>query len=94
MNVLFETSSGHPSLKEAPDSVYIIKLKERRHAVKSPAIAILAVAIVWAAVIFAVGSTLHDTPYLTSVLVYMGGGVAATLSIVGVSLRRLRTKSG
>ncbi len=60
---------------------------------KSPAIAIVAVAIVWAGVIFAVGSTLHDTPYLTSVLVYIGGGVAVTLSIVGTSLRRLRTKT-
>jgi len=61
--------------------------------VKSPALAILAVAIVWAGVIFAVGSTLHDTPYLTSVLVYMGAGVAVTLSVVGTSLRRLRSKN-
>jgi len=60
---------------------------------KSPAMAILAVAIVWAGVIFAVGSTLHDTPYLTSVLVYMGVGVAVTLAIVGTSVRRLRSKN-
>ena len=60
---------------------------------KSPAVAILAVAIVRAGVIFAVGSTLHDTPYLTSVLVYMGVGVAVTLSVVGTSLRRLRSKN-
>jgi len=60
---------------------------------KSPAMAILAVAIVWAGVTFAVGSTLHDTPYLTSVMAYMGVGVAVTISIVGTSLRRLRSKS-
>lgn len=57
---------------------------------KSPAMTILALAIAWAAVIFAVGSTLHDTPYLTSVLVYLAVGVAVTLSVVGTSLRRLR----
>jgi hypothetical protein len=61
--------------------------------VKSPAVTTLAVAIVWAAMIFAVGSTLHDTPYLTPVLVYMGGGAAVTLSIVGTSLHRLRSKN-
>lgn len=60
---------------------------------KSPAIAILAVAIVWAGVIYAVVSTLYDTPYLNAVLVYLGVGVAATLTVVGTSLRRLRSKN-
>ena len=57
---------------------------------KSPAAAIVAVAILWAGVIIAVASTVHGTTYATSVLVYIAGGAAITLIIVATSLRRMR----
>jgi hypothetical protein len=57
---------------------------------KSPVLVIVMVAILWAAVIFAVGSTLHGTAFLSPVLVYIGGGAATTLILVGTTLRRLQ----
>jgi hypothetical protein len=49
---------------------------------------LLALAIVWAAVIFASAGVLRGTPYWDSMLPILGGGAAASILIVGAALRR------
>ncbi len=44
---------------------------------------IVAVAIVWAAVILASAVVLKDTPYWTPMLPILGGGAGATIIIMG-----------
>jgi hypothetical protein len=52
------------------------------------ALAIIGVAIVWAAVIFASSLVLEGTPYSGRILIVLGGGAAATIIILGGVLRK------
>lgn len=54
---------------------------KRRNAV------LLAIAVIWAAVIFTVSGVVEGTPASGKVLTLVGGGVAATLIVVGGGLR-------
>ena len=49
---------------------------------------IVAVAIIWAAVILAVSSTLSGSPLERQVLTLLGGGAAGTIVVLGGWLRR------
>jgi len=59
--------------------------------VKSFAAVIIVVALLWAAVIIAVATTLRGTAYSTPVIIYIAAGASITLSIVGATLRRFRS---
>jgi VIT1/CCC1 family predicted Fe2+/Mn2+ transporter len=48
----------------------------------------VAIAILWAAVILAVSSTLSGSPLERQVLTLVGGGVAGTIIVLGGWLRR------
>jgi hypothetical protein len=49
---------------------------------------VVAVAIIWAAVILAVSSTLSGSPLEQQVLTLVGGGAAGTIVVLGGWLRR------
>ena len=55
---------------------------------KSSGVAIIALAIIWAAVIFASAVVLKGTPYFGKMLPILGGGAGASIVVVGGSLRR------
>ena len=48
-------------------------------------------ALLWAAVIIAVATTLRNTAYSTPVIIYIAAGASITLSIVGATLRRFQS---
>ena len=47
------------------------------------AIAVIVIALIWAAVIFAVSTTLGDTAQSSRVLSILGGGAAASIILLG-----------
>ena len=49
---------------------------------------VIAIAILWAAVILAVSSTLSGSPLERQVLTLVGGGAAGTIIVLGGWLRR------
>ncbi len=54
---------------------------------------IIAIAIVWAAVIIAAEMVLAGTPYSSRVTQLLGGGAAATIIILGGSRRKLHDRN-
>ncbi len=54
----------------------------------SARIRIIAIAVVWAAVILSVGIVLEGSPHATPVITLVAGGTAATLIILGAWLKR------
>ncbi len=52
------------------------------------AVGIVAVALIWAAVIWAACVVLDGTPYWGRMVLILGGGAAATIMILGGTLRR------
>jgi hypothetical protein len=59
---------------------------------KAPGALFIAIAVVWAAVLLAVGWVLHGSPQGGQVIMLIGGGVAVTFIILGAS--RPRTLAG
>jgi hypothetical protein len=55
---------------------------------------IIAVAIIWAAVILATSMTLEGTAQESSVLRVLGGGAAGTIIILGGALNKVRKQNG
>ncbi len=53
-------------------------------------LAVIVVAIVWAAVIFAVSTVIGDAPQFSRVLTILGGGAAACIILLGGMLARER----
>ncbi len=53
---------------------------------------IIAVAIIWAATIFAAGIVLEGSVYLAPMLRILGGGAAATIIVLGGAQRRERAR--
>jgi len=53
-------------------------------------LAVIVIAIVWAAVIFAVSTTLEGVPQAGRVLQILGGGAAATIILLGGFARQTR----
>ncbi len=54
--------------------------------------AIIAIALVWAVVIFATAEVLEATVYAPRVLRILGGGAAATIIVLGGFSRGIRAK--
>jgi hypothetical protein len=55
-------------------------------------IVLIAVAIIWAAVIAAVASVARGSPLYDKLLLILGGGAAATIIVVGGGLTSARRK--
>ena len=53
-------------------------------------VAVIVIAIIWAAVIFAVSNTLEGAPQSSRVLTILGGGAAATIILLGGMMTRER----
>ena len=53
-------------------------------------IAVIVVALIWAAVIFAVSAVLGDIPQSSRVLSILGGGAAATIIVLGGIVTQMR----
>ncbi|MGA2902468.1 MAG: hypothetical protein ABSD98_01445 [Candidatus Korobacteraceae bacterium] len=51
-------------------------------------ISIIVIAVVWAAVVLAIGMVLGGTPHMNQVIALVDGGVAATLIVLGRTYRK------
>ncbi len=51
-------------------------------------VVVIAVALIWAAVILATRMVLEDTPYAARVLPLLSGGAAATIIVLGGACRK------
>jgi len=53
-------------------------------------IAVIVVAIIWAAVIIAVSMVIGDAPQFSRVLTILGGGAAASIILLGGMIARMK----
>ena len=56
-------------------------------------LAVIVIAIIWAAVIFAVSTVLGDMPQSSRVLSLLGGGAAASIILLGGMIAREKRNS-